>query len=431
MKKYTANGQQLHQALTELVEPLGTGSGFVQRRSKLTSTVFAQAFVLGCLETPTATLNTLVQVCEELGVTISESGFQQRIDAEAVVLLRQLFEAWMGHFRQQGQLNDTVLQPFCQVNVLDSSEIMLPVSLQALFPGKQGAALKVQLNFDYLSGTFNALEVTPARLPDQSCPLLTAAAPPGSLNIFDLGYFDQRQLAQLDTDGAYFVTRLQDQVALYALADGQRLPLETLLEWLPGHRGEWMVALGANTRLPVRLIAERLPETVVAARRRKAHAKAKRWGKTCSHRQLALLAWNMWITNVPSAWLSAAQVRLVYTVRWQIELLFKVCKSQAALDQIGHWQAARLQCQLYARLLGVALFHGLVAPWRFDGQELSLPKAFRCLQRRVAALTAALVAGPAAVATVLTRLIAAFRRFATKTQRRKRPSTYQQLRHAA
>ena len=431
MNECTPDGQSLHTLLTDLANQLGRASGFVQRRSKLTGSLFAQAFVLGCLEEPAATLNNLVQVCHELGVEITEAGFQQRIDAQAVAFLGQLLQAWVTRFRQQRPLDDTVLRHFTQVNLLDSTEITLPAALSGLFAGKQGAALKVQLSFDYLSGTLNALELTSGRQPDQRCALLTACASRGSLQLFDLGYFDQTSLAQIDDQTAYFVTRFQDQTALYQPDTGQRLELEQLLRQLPYSSAEWSVELGAKARLPVRLLAERLPEAVVEARRRKAHAKARRWGKTCSQRQLDLLAWNVSITNVPADWLTVAQVHLVYRVRWQIELLFKVCKSQAGLDQIGHWSPARLQCQLYARLLGVALFQWLISPWRFWEAELSPPKGFRCLRRQTSALGLALRLGADALTQVLATLTTAFLRFAQKSRRHKSPSTYQQLVQAA
>jgi len=423
MPEYTASGRHLHFALTELADELGRTTGFVQRRSKLTGSRFAQAFVLGCLEEPTATLNSLVQVCQDLGVDISEAGFQQRIDAEAVAFLRQLLDAWLSHLRRTSPIDPTLLNRFTQVNLLDSTEITLPASLSSLFAGRQGAALKVQLSFDYRAGCLNALELTSARSPDQRSALLTHCADPGSLQIFDLGYFDQTRLAALAAQSAYFVTRLHDQTALYCPDTGQRLELAQLLRNLPGRSGELDIELGAKARLPVRLIAQRLPPAVVEERRRKAHAKARRWGKTCSQRQLELLAWNVWVTNVPADGLTVEQVSLVYGVRWQIELLFKVCKSQARLDQIGHWSAARLQCQLYARLLGVVLFHWLLSPWRFVPTELSPPKAFRCLRRK----SAALLLGADVLTQVLDTLTAAFVRFARKNSRQTAPSTYQQI----
>jgi hypothetical protein len=170
-----------------------------------------------------------------------------------------------------------------------------------LFPGKQSAGVKVQLSFDYLSGTLNALALTPARQPDQRCPFLTACAAPGSLQIVDLGYFDQRTLAELDAGGAYFVTRLQNQTALYHLVSDERLDLAQTLSHCPFSSGEWSVELDAKARLPVRLVAQRLPEAMAEERRRKANAHARRWGKTGSQRQLDLLAWNLWITHVPAA----------------------------------------------------------------------------------------------------------------------------------
>jgi hypothetical protein len=326
-----------------------------------------------------------------------------------------------------------VLRRFSQVNVLDSSLVTLPEVLRAHFAGSSrrgcAAAAKLQLSFDYLSGALNAVEVLPGRTPDQKCSLHRQFAQPNSLHLFDLGYFDQQVFADLAQADAYFISRLQTQTALYPAADAPRaLDLLALLRAQSSSQGELRVYLGRRVRLPVRLVFARLPPAVVAERRRKARAKARKHGQTCSQRHLALLAWALFITNVPADWLEAEQLLLVYRVRWQAELIFKLWKSQAKLKHIGNWKPARVLCQLYARLLGVVVFHWLVAPWRFCPRaELSLPKAFRVLQRYALRLLDAIAAAWRSVPDLLQRMTDDFLRFAPKNARQKSPSTYQLL----
>jgi len=193
---------------------------------------------------------------------------------------------------------------------------------------------------------------------------------------------------------------------------------------MTAQRTEVPVLLGQVVHLPVRLIIERLSPSQVAARQRKAIAKAKQHGRTPSARHLALLEFSFFMTNVPPDCLTAGQVPLIYALRWQIELIFKLWKSQAKLARLGTWRADRVRCQLYARLLGLVLFHWLVAPFRFpDNRYLSLPKAFTLFQGLVGRLLDALLQGVAALASLLHRLIRRGLYFATKHRRHKQPSS--------
>jgi hypothetical protein len=336
-------------------------------------------------------------------------------------------------FEDRQRLPADVLQPFSQVNVLDSSLVTLPAGLRDQFAGMgwQGgvAAAKLQLSFDYLTGTLNALEVVAGRTPDQRCNLHRQSAQPNSLHLFDLGYFDQQVFNDLAQVNAYFVSRLQTQTALYWTPDdSQPLDLLATLQSQTACRGELAVYMGRHARVPVRLVFDRVPPPVAAERRRKAKAKARKRGQTASPSRLALLEWALFVTNVHADWLTPDQILVVYRVRWQAELVFKLWKTQAKLKCVGLWKPARVLCQFYARLVGVVLFHWAVAPWRFVAwPELSLPKAFRILQRYALRLLDAIAAGWTTVPDLLGSLVADFLRFAPKNARTKSPSTYQRL----
>ena len=423
----------VQEMLGEEAEKLGRESGFVERQSKMTGAGFATTLILGWLDNPQATLNELIQGSQQLGIDISESGLHQRLNDRAVMFLKALLERSVSLCQERQRLPAEVLQPFSQVNVLDSSIVTLPEELSGLFAGSGqrgcSASVKLQLNFDYLTGALNALEVLAGRTPDQRCDFHRQFAQPNSLHLFDLGYFDQQVFKDLAQAQAYFVSRLQTQAALYwASDDSQAVDLLAVLQSQPARRGELTVYMGRHARVPVRLVFDRLPSSVVAERRRKAKAKARKRGQTASPHRLALLEWALFMTNVPADWLTPDQILVVYRVRWQAELVFKLWKSQAKLKCVGTCKPARVLCQFYARLVGVVLFHWSVAPWRFATMsELSLPKAFRILQRYALRLLDAIAAGWTTVPDVLHRLAEDFLRFAPKNTRKKSPSTYQRL----
>lgn len=427
--KYSQQQQQLQQFLGERVQALSRITGFVRRTTKLSGSIFVQALVLSWLERPTASLNEVRQSCAEMGVRISESGLQQRMTDKAVGLLSHLFQEGLAHLPKARHVPAEVLRHFTAVYLLDSTTLTLPAKLNGLFAGVGGnasaAAVKIRLSFDYLRSSIEACEVVAGREADQNCQQHVALAQPGSLHLFDLGFFKQQVFEALAKTGAYFISRLQLQTALYAPGDThQAYDLDVLLPQTLEGLVDIDVAVGRLTHLPVRLIAQKLPDRVVAERRRKANRQAAKHGQPCSARHLRLLAWSLFITNIPRDWLDAHQIMLVYRVRWQIELVFKLWKSQAQLDVVGQCGPDRFLCQLYARLLGVLLFQWMLVDVPFDpSTEPRLPKAFAILQRYAARFRAALSQPTVSLSALLEQLTDDFLRFALKQKRRKSPST--------
>ncbi len=126
------------------------------------------------------------------------------------------------------------------------------------------------------------------------------------------------------------------------------------------------------------------------ARRRKANRLARSHGYTSSQRNQKLLNWSIFITNVPKSKINAEQILVVYRIRWQIELLFKLYKSNIRLDKL-RGKPYRVLCELYAKLCAILIFHGIVGCTELKkNTELSLTKAFIELKRRVRELFLAL-----------------------------------------
>jgi hypothetical protein len=390
---------------------------------------FAQTLVLGLLETPSASLNQLAHVASRLGVVITCQALDERLTAQAVMFLADLFGTSLRHFQQQQRLPLDILQRFSGVYLLDSTQIALPPALQTVFLGcrPEYPTLKAQLSLDYLTGNLNAIEWVDGRAPDQQCRLQVTLAQRHSLHLFDLGYFDQDSLAALADKDAFFLCRLQSQTAIFDPASGQRLALDAYVRHLKTDCHEQVWHIGARQKLPLRVILRRLPPSIAAQRRRKAKQKARRQHKHCTQAYLTLLGWDIFITNLPSDWLSADQVLLLYRIRWQVELYFKAWKSQLHLAHLDNWRIERVLCYLYARFIGVVLVQALFAPFRIMEQvEMSLTKAIQLIQKSIPDRLTCLRRQSSLVG-VLRRLKSDFWRFARKDQRSKSPSTYARL----
>lgn len=426
--------QQLQQFFGEKADQVARETQFVQRQSKMTGSKFLQIWVQGLLEHSEASLELLCQVAEDLGVPITKQGMQQRLTPAAVTFLEAMFEHSRVTLRNEIPLALELLTQFTAIEIVDSSSVALPDKLAEEFPGAGGdgpqASLKLQTVWEFLRGNLNAVIRQTGRQPDQRFQGHLAYSVPGALFLQDLGYFALTTLRGIAAGKAYFISRHDSQCALYELATETPFDLLAHLGQTSDDQLELMLLVGQDVKLPCRVLAVRLPTDVVEERRRKAQANACRKGRTLSAEKLAWLAWNVYITNVPTTMLTLQQVILIYVLRWQIELLFRLWKDEAQLDRVAGHLRERVLCELYAKLIGLVIFHYLTAPLRWAERELSPVKALQSFQRHAIHIARAMGSLPDLQAALDT-LFHRWQRFALKDKRRSRLSTCKQIELAA
>jgi Transposase DDE domain len=420
----------LQKFFNKKVETTARATGFVQRVSRLSGFIFLQASVFGFMDDPQANLDDLAGYCADLGVEISAQGIDQRINATTVEFFKALLSQALEHFKQTLPLPLPMLQQFSAINLVDSTQLSLPDTMVAEYPGCGGngpsASLKVQLNFEFLSGNLERLVLRPGNEPDQAFAEHLEWVQPGSLNLRDLGYFSLDSLQTIaETKQAYYLSRFLVGTGLLTRS-GQPLHLAHLLKHQPRQPFERDVLLGVDHRLPTRLIAIPLPQEVAERRRQRAKENARRKGRTPSADYLAMLDWLLFVTNVPEPMLSIEQVALLYRVRWQIELVFKLWKSYAGLQRTQACRRERVLFELYAKMIGLVLTQFFLAPWRMPtgtttNLEVSMFKVRDLLQDFAKDLMRALSVGSELLA-VLTRLKRRIERLGFKQKRTKQPN---------
>ena len=402
----------------------------MQRASPLSGFIFLQASVFGFIDDPQANLDDLAGYCADLGVEISAQGFDQRINRHSVAFCQAMLSQAMTHFKNSLALPLPILQQFSAVNLADSTTLSLPDHMMAEYPGCGGdgpsASLKVQLIFEFLYGNLEQIVLRPGNEPDQKFADPLEWVQPGSLNLRDLGYFSLEQLQTIAvTHQAYYLSRFLFGTGLSTPA-GQPLDLVQLLKGQSCQAFELEVRLGVKHQLPTRLIAIPLPQEVADRRRQRAKQKARRKGRTPSADYLFSLGWLLFVTNVPETMLSIEQVALLYRVRWQIELVFKLWKSYADLPRTQTLRRERLLYELYAKMIGLVLTHFFLAPWRMPhgpaaNHEASLFKVRDLLQDFAKELMRALPVWTELLA-VLTRLNRRIERLGFKQKRTQQPN---------
>ena len=428
--KYKRESEQLQMFLSEVGEMLGQQTGFVQRESPFGGNEMVQMMTLGCLENGQASLNDLCRVAQDLGVRISGAGLHQRISMESVELLSQVFQLWID--QQQSPTCQQILCHFAAVHIVDSSRIKLSNHLAEAFPGgRNGATMKIQLGYEYRRGQIEALWIEDGRTPDQSCNLPDQLSQAGDLVLFDLGYTNQHLFETLSDRGVYFLTRLQGQIGLYAdVDDSDTFDLLAYVNQLPPtiQMGERQLYIGQKVKVAVRLVYYRVPPAIAEERRRKAKKATKARGKVGSQQTLDRLDWAFFITNVPESWLPTEYIHIIYRVRWQIEILFKVWKQEMDWAVMGQWRVARILTQFYGRCLAIMVCHSLLQKYLDPSyREISWQKAYRHIKRRSAQLITLVRRSFRGIGTFLIQLDRHLQRFACKDKRRKSLSTHDLL----
>jgi hypothetical protein len=386
--------------------------------------------VFGFIDDPEANLDDLAGYCADLGVEISAQGFDQRINPKAVEFCQAMLSQAIGHFKNTLALPLPILQQFSAVNLVDSTSLSLPETMVAEYPGCGGdgpsASLKVQLNFEFLYGNLEQIVLRPGNEPDQKFIDQLDWVQPGSLNLRDLGYFSLDNLDTIaETRQAYYLSRFLFGTALFT-SEGKPLHLAQVLKQQPRQPFEMNVLLGVAHHLPTRLIAIPLPQEVADRRRQRAKENARRKGRTPSAQYLAMLDWLLFVTNVPEPMFSIEQVALLYRVRWQIELVFKLWKSYGSLQRSQALRRDRVLFELYAKMIGLVLTQFLLAPWRMPAgpaanREASMFKIRDILQDFAKALMRALPVWTQLLA-VLTRLNRRIERLGFKQKRTQQPN---------
>ncbi len=423
--------EQAMQAVFSQADHVAQQTGFVQRSRKLTGTRFLQTLVLTWWNNPHASREALASMAASLGTTISAQGISGRLNEAAASFLYGMLAQSVMHVVTADPVGIELLQRFGAVIVLDSSTIQLPDELSTLWRGNGGrsttgtqAAMKLQVGLELVQGSLYGPFLSDGRSHESASALAAQQWPEGSLRITDLGYFKLEVFAQFAAAGSYFLSRLDPTCLLFDEA-GQ--PLD-LLAWLQTGAGciDQPIHLGKQHRLPVRLIALRVPPEVAEARRAKMQREARDRGQNISTRRLALADWTLLITNAKRNLLSPAQALVLAKARWQIELLFKLWKQDGELACWCSKKPWAILCEVYAKLIALVFQHWVLLVGCWEAADRSLVKGAQRLRTWVPLLAAAcrgVISFPAAFHQLQDVMLSGCR----INPRKKRPNTYQFL----
>ena len=141
----------------------------------------------------------------------------------------------------------------------------------------------------------------------------------------------------------------------------------------------------------MRLFFFLLPQSVYNTRIRKANKNARKKGRQLTDEYKARAALNIFITSAPAESIDLETAWNIYSLRWQIELTFKIWKSICKIDKVKKVKKDRLECYIWAKLLMIVLCWRVA--WftatlldRYYGKNLSFFKAFKTLMHDISSI---------------------------------------------
>ncbi|WP_368936324.1 IS4 family transposase [Bacillus sp. SH8-8] len=365
--------QEIQSALSpNVLRDLARDVGFVQRTSKYQ----AKDLVALCVwvsQNVAMTSLTQLSSCLEASteVLISPEGLNQRFNKAAVQFLQHLLAELLNQKLTSSMPNSyPYTSVFKRIRILDSTAFQLPDTFSLIYPG---AGVKIQLEYDLLSGQFLHIHTGPGKQHDRTYGSLcvpTVAA--NDLCIRDLGYFHLKDLQHIQDQKAYYISRIKSNTRIYQknpnpdyFRDGRikkgteyiQIDMEVLMNTLqPGQTYEISDAyVGMTDKVPTRVIVHRLTKEQQQKRLDDQTVREKKKGMEYSARSKRLSGINVYMTNTPIDIVPMGQVHGWYSLRWQIEILFKTWKSFFHIHHCKKIKRERLECHLYGQLIAILL----------------------------------------------------------------------------
>jgi hypothetical protein len=299
-----------------------------------------------------------------------------------------------------------VCDEFKRFLIKDSVCFQVDESLVKDYPGSGGsgskANVRIQFEYDLLNGKIIDLSLNAFN--DQDAKNSTATlhlVEEGDLIVRDLAYMHLDALQGIVKKLGHFLCRLNTQRKVYQEQNGELVELDfaAIVESMREHnirQVEELVWLGREKNLQVRLFLFLLPQSVYNTRMRKANQNARKKGREITAEYKARAALNIFITSAPVESIDLDTAWNIYSLRWQIELTFKLWKSICKIDKVKKVKKDRLECYIWSKLLMIVLCWRVV--WftaklldRYYRKNLSFFKAFKTLMHDISNIEKMLV----------------------------------------
>lgn len=376
----------------ERLETLARSSRFVERStSRLTGQNF---LMLNVFDKENGKERSLTSQCdyleEHFSLKMTKQGLDERYNTYAVKFMQSCYEHLLKEVLQDYSVEKALVIPtiFKSVELTDATSFKIPDFLETFYKGGGGvkASIKLQHRYNLLKGESIGTKIVSGNENDSLFlhdldPILEQDC----LYIKDLGYFKLGHLSKIGAANGYFLSRYRSLTTCFVKEEGKFV--EIALKDLVQQSDHAAIYLGKDKdKLKVRMIIEPASAESTVKRLAKVKKSALTHHSQVQDDTLFLCYYNIYITNIDASELSIEWIHLLYALRWQIELLFKIWKSLFEIDEIKKMSIFRFECYIYGRLIAILLTQKVEnlfkeRVWEEDKVELSDYKCLAILKK--------------------------------------------------
>ncbi len=358
--------QNLSTEITQLLDrnyinSIAKETGFVLREGKVDGFMFLDMLIFTHFNHKELSLNDMsVQIKKRFDIDVSRQSIDERFTNRAIEFFRIVLERAL-KITISKYYNINFL-PYDKVLIKDATSFQLPENMASKYKGSggsaSGSAIKIQFEYDLICGKITDLNLFPFVAQDTTNATDTVDnINRNELIIRDLGYINIPVLRTIENKSAFYANRMQTSVNVYELINNEYI----IIDFTKLYKSmklkklaivEKEVYIGKEELFKTKMIIETLPEKHYKERIRKAEKNARKKGKTLSQKYKARQAMNIFITNTD---ISFKDIRLLYSLRWQIELMFKIWKSIGEINKVKKMKIERFECCLFAKLIWIVL----------------------------------------------------------------------------
>lgn len=381
---------------SKLLKRIAARSKFQKRSSKFTPEKFISLCVFSnkhLCENSLEELSTWLRINEN--ITITKQGLNDRFNNESVEFLKKLFsEIMMSQSKLLSQNERKLKSIFNSIDICDATSYKAPKKLKNYYRGNTGnktdAIVKIQLEYNLLSGEFGGCRLVDSGESDFAyLPILENNIGKNDLKLKDLGYFKVSHLEYIDKAEAFYISRVKTTTNIYQKINKKYSKID-LTEYSSSLKeGETIevpeVYLGAKEKLKTRIIVTKLTKENKEKKLETLIKNHKRKGKKVTDLAIKSAAINVYVTNVEANILSTEIIHEIYSLRWQIEIMFKIWKSIFEIHISKPVKIERYNCHLYGKLIALLLSTVMVFTYRDElyyehSKQLSEYKAFSTIK---------------------------------------------------
>ena len=416
---------------SETLDEVGRISGFIKRKRILTADklVGTLAFWKG---DSLGYSDLTADIALKYGEDITKQSLQEKLEGEAAEIFFQTLVAKALNASQALLPRAVVKIPQVgDIYIADSSVLALRAALAEYLPGTGGngprAAVKIHGLVNMSKQQFARIALSDGKTSDHREKEAHALILKESdLIIRDMGYFDITDLDALQKGGRFYLTRIPHSTKIFAGINGAAVDIWSEMAASNRFIFDRRLKVG-DEAFETRLIALRLPRA--KAKQRLAEMRKEK-GRPLTQFEKCQAKWNLFMTNLASEQASVETLQKLYAWRWQIELIWKACKSVLDIDNVKTATCKTVvMAYIWARLLYAVIMmtvRGVIQSTRRE--EIGVILWFRRLSPQLSTIRDLMRAEKWCA---LARLLIELATKHCRSEKRHRKSTLESLRESA